>query len=338
MKKSTIISTIIILLLITIVISLSSLNDQNKYDIRMGYNYNSLGHAPIIVARELGLFEKAGIKVKYSPSDSSKYSIQGLAGGKLDVVSAGSGHFFAPIDKKIPIKLITLYSFSSTYAFVRPNELETLKDLEGKKIATKLGSSSFFALAYLFKQNNLNVSSLELIDLDDSISALALMKHKVIDVALEGSYKQKIFLDSGAVILKEWKDKDYINMYFSRTGIGVNTNFLDENPEVMNKFIDVFIESQRFIKENPVEAAELIAKHINKNSQGAIEYTSKDVEDLMKDIRYNLWTDPSLFVERANFEKEMGELNTNFTLENLFDLKYKEKLEKAQLEIYGNDK
>jgi len=58
----------------------------------------------------------------------------------------------------------------------------------------------------------------------------------------------------------------------------------------------------------------------------------------MKDIRYNLWTDPSLFVERANFEKEMGELNTNFTLENLFDLKYKEKLEKAQLEIYGNDK
>ena len=326
---------IIGILFIIIIAAYMLSNKPERCDIRIGYNIDSINHSPMIIAFELGLFEKAGIVVKAYPSNSSKYTIQALSSGHIDIASSGCGHFFSAINAGFDIKLIAPCTFASTCIFVRPNELKSLKDLEGKKIASNLSSSSCYSLMQTFHQCNLDNKSLEIIQIDDAYRVPALMKHKIVDAAIAGSWNKKAFLESGAIILQQWEESNYCNHYYPRTSIGARTSFIDENPELMDVFFDVFIESQRFIKENPQEASEIIANYINENGEGAVKYESSDVDILMKDIKYFLWVDPKIFLDRANFEIANGALNAEFSLKDIFDCRYQNKLKKAQEEIYS---
>ena len=312
----------------------------NNVDIRVGYDIESINNVPIIIAHERGLFNKHGLVVNLIPLKSGKEIAQTLAIGGIDIGSAGVTNFFIPISKGAPVKIIAPTTMSPTYVYVRPDShIETLGDLAGKTIASSRGESSNFVLQYVLKRENIDVSSITFLDIEDTYRPIALMEKKIVDAVVVSGGKESLYKKVGAVILKEWETKGYINKTFPRIVIAVNADFVSKNPKKVEKFIDAFIESQRFVNSNPKESAQLVSQYINLGTNGTVNFSPDEIQESWRGdlVQYLLWYDPSVFVDLAKISKEIGDIENVITLEQIFDLRFEQKLKAAQIEIYNND-
>lgn len=326
---------ILVLLLFVSVLYIQLTPHQDDNITRIGYNVESLNHGPIMIAYETGIFDKHKLKVELVPLKSGKEIQQTLAIGRIDLGSAGATNFFIPISKGAPVKIIAPLAVSPTQVFVRPDDnIKKINDLVGKTIASRLGESSNLALGYALRKENISLSSIEFVDIDKNIRPIALMEKKIVDAVVAGEYEEKIYLDYGAVLLEEWKTKGYANKSFPRTVIAVNSNFMNENKKTISLFIGAFIESQKFIKDNPDEAAKIIAKHIEEGSEAAIRFSVEDIKDSWKELKYVLWYEPYDFVEISKIAEEIGDIESALSLNQIFDLSFEKKLKNAQAKIY----
>ncbi|NCP72072.1 ABC transporter substrate-binding protein [archaeon] len=323
----------IIIILIIIGIFIFNNNSKVKSDIIIGYSEDSFGHSPIFVGKELGLFEKQGIIVEYVPFSSTKYSRQAVSSNQVNLVTGGANNFIDPISKGINIKFIAPMALAPSMAYVRPNDILTLKDLNNTSIATRVDSTSGYVLNRILKENNLDIQY-TYVDIENAYTPLALVEKKIISAALKGAEGKEEFFKSGAIILPEWEEKGYDKRYFLNTSLVVNTDYLEGNPEVVEKFIDGYIESHRFMVENPDETYNLLQKHINAVNKDIISYSKEEVINSLSLLKFNLWVDLDNFLDYAIYAQENNLIDVNLTIDDLFDKRFEEKLKNAQYEIY----
>jgi ABC-type nitrate/sulfonate/bicarbonate transport system substrate-binding protein len=303
--------------------------------LRIGYDTSSIVDAPIIVANDAGIFSKHNLKVELFTFQSSKEVQQALAVGKLDIASSGATNFFIPISKNAPIKIISASTVSPTLVFVDPkSNIKKFSDLANKKVAARIGSISNFALGYALVKENIDFNSIKFIDVDSTVRPLALMDKKIVDAAVAGADDLKTYSDLGAVVFDEWNTKGYANKPFPRTDIAVNTDFLKANKKTVGQFIDAFIESQKFIKDSPDEAADVVAKHVKKGTEGVVDYSVDDVKQAWNGTKYVLWYEPSDLVEISKVAQAIGDIKSPLTLDQIYDPSFEEKLKDAQSKVY----
>ncbi|MDO8556101.1 MAG: ABC transporter substrate-binding protein [Nanoarchaeota archaeon] len=336
MKKLTLLLITFAILFVTAVIYFEISSSRHDKDlIRIGYNAESLYHGPIMIANDKGIFERYGLKVELVPLKSAKETQQALAMGSINLGSAGVTNFFIAIANEAPVKVIAPMAASPTQLFVRPNEERKITDLSGKIIASQRGGASNLALGYALDRENVSLDGIKFVDIEKSVRPIALMDKRIVDAVAAGEYEERIYLDYGAVLLEEWETKGYSNKSFPRTVIAVNTNFMRNNKKATELFIDAFIESQKFIEENPGEAAVIIAKHMNDKSRGIIDLSKDDIMESWIKLKYTIWYDPQELVELSKIAKNIGDLKSNLDVDQIFDESFKDKLEDAQNEIYN---
>lgn len=309
-------------------------NSKLKPDIIIGYSEDSFGHSPIFIGKELGLFEKQGIIVEYVPFSSTKYSRQAVSNNQVNLVTGGANNFIDPIAKGINIKYIAPMAFAPSMAYVRPNDILTLVDLNNTSIATRIDSTSGYALNRILKDNNINIQ-LTYVDIENAYTPLALVEKKIISAALKGAEGKEEFFKVGAVILPEWLEKGYDKRYFLNTSLVVNTDYLEENSDVVEKFIAGYIEAQRYMVLYPDETYDILQKHINNVNKDIINYSKEDIVNSMSLLKFNLWVDLNYFLDYAVYAHENNLIDTNLTIDDLFDRRFEEKLKTAQYEIYN---
>lgn len=323
----------IIILIIISSIFLFNNNLKAKPDIIIGYSQDSFGHSPIFIGKELKLFEKQGIIVEYVPFSSTKYSRQAVSNNQVNLVTGGANNFIDPIAKGINIKFIAPMAFAPSMAYVRPNDILTLNDLNNTSIATRVDSTSGYALNRILRENNIDIQY-TYVDIENAYTPLALVEKKIISAALKGAEGKEEFFKSGAIILPEWKEKGYDKRYFLNTSLVVNTEYLESNSEIVEKFIEGYIESQRFMVENPDKTYDILQKHINSVNKDIINYSKEDVIETLSLLKFNLWTDLNNFLDYAIYAQENNLIDVNLTIDDLFDRRFEEKLKTAQYEIY----
>ena len=189
---------------------------------------------------------------------------------------------------------------ASTYIFVRPNEITKLVELNNTNVASRIDATSGYALKRVLKEDNISIN-FNFEDIDSAYTPIALMEKKIVIAAARGGESKEEFLKTGAVVLKEWKDKGYLNRYFLGSSIIVDASFLEDNPEVVDKFLDGYIESQKFIAENPNETYKILVDVMNKEVEGVIIYTNETVKDSLSTLRFTLWVEPNEFLDFAKY-------------------------------------
>ncbi len=305
--------------------------------IRVGYNPQSLNHAPIMVGIEKDFFNKRGVRVEFIPMNGSKEVKQGLASGSIDIGLAGSGNFYLLVSKGVPVKIITTISFSPSYVMVRANELVSFKDMEGKRIADNPTGSSANNLLSVMQAEGVDIKKAKFVDIDTELKILALMNQKVVDIVPVDDVEYEQYLKAGAIVLPEWITKGYSNKNVARTSVAVNTAFLDSQEVLIRLFLDGLTDSLDFIENNPHDAAQLVAAYMNKESLGVIEFTSEEIEKewQQKTVIYSAAGNPTQLEKEATMAYEIGVLEKKITLQNFYDSRFATKLEAAEKNIYG---
>lgn len=303
----------------------------------IGFPIQSLDATPIILAYQKGFFREEGIDVSLVHLQSPEGALA-VGGGKVDIDVTGASRIFGPIEKGAPIKLLSLMSNMAAYLFVRPDSgIMKLKDLEGKKVSLGPAGSYRLKWGYILRKDGVDTSKIQIMDIDKVYLPMALMDKKTVDAALidEPAYAAKA-KEQGAIVLPYWYQMDYQKVP-TGSSVVVNTDFLKNNRDSITKFYKAMIQAHRYLKANLNDAAVVITKYIKDNTNGAMDIKPEDFAKEVNDgaVTYILWQDPAPIVEMAKINYELGLSTRVLSIDELYDLGFKELLETAQNEIYG---
>ena len=336
-KRIFVVISVMVLFVLTLAI-FKIVTQKEDAILNVGYSIESLDHAPIMIIADINLSDKYGIKVNLIPLKGGKEVREALALGKIDFGLGGVGHFLIPIAKGAPVKIISFLTESPTQIFVRPDKTVTkFSDISGKNVASRIGGSSYLIFRFILKKEGIDTNTINFLDIDKTITPIALMNKKIVDLALAGDGEEPLYYKAGAVLFEDWVNKGYANEPFPKSVIAVNTDFSEKNVDDVSNFILAIIDAEKYIKEHPNDAAEIIAKHIKKGSAGAVDYSPEDIINSWRVTKYVLWKDPNVLVEFSKLSKELGNTPKELSKEQIFDLRFEEVLKNGQAEIYQSN-
>lgn len=218
--------------------------------------------SPLWVAKEKGwfeeAFEEAGVEVTWTEFQSGPPQFEGIAAGKLDITEVGNTPPLSAQAAGIDFKKIALLSNGETSnAVVLPkgSNIQSVKDLEGKKVAVAKGSSAFGVLYTAFEKEGVDPSKVEVIQLQPDEAQPAFENGSVDAWATWEPFVSYQTVGNGATPLVTGAE---VGTYSSMFTIA-RTAFTEENPELVEIYLQVFKKANEWVKNNPEEAVQFFA-------------------------------------------------------------------------------
>lgn len=290
-------------LILVLVLALAACGSQsttntstNPITVHLGY-FPNLTHAVAIVGYQRGTFQQAlGPTVKLVPTtfNAGPAEIEALNSGSIDIAYVGPSPAINGYvkSKGADLRVIAGASSGGVLFVVRPGaHINTAKDLANKKIADpQQGGTQDVSLRYYLQQNNLTAAdkggNVQIVPTDNA-TILTLFKAGKIDGAwvpepwatrlvVEG--KGKIFLDERTL----WPDGKFVT-----TNVVVRKAFMDQHPDIVNKFLQAHVDTVQWILSNPDSAKTIVNSEIKRITGKAILASELDVAWNNLDITYD---------------------------------------------------
>lgn len=264
--------------------------------VHLGY-YPNLTHAVAIVGYERGTFQQAlgsQVKLVATTFNAGPAEIEALNSGSIDIAYVGPSPAINGYvkSKGADLRIIAGGSSGGVLFVVRPGaNITSAKDLANKKIADpQQGGTQDVSLRYYLQQNNLAPAdkggNVQIVPTDNP-TILTLFKAGKIDGAwvpepwgtrlvVEG--KGKIFLDERTL----WPDGKFVT-----TNVVVRKAFIDQHPDIVNKFLQAHVDMVQWILSNPGSAKTIVNSEIKRITGKALLPAELDIAWNNLDITYD---------------------------------------------------
>lgn len=246
------------LLLVLAGCSSSAAKEQDT--IRIGIQ-QSLG--PLWIAKEKGWFEEAykevGVDVEWVEFQSGPPQFEGIAANKLDFTEVGNTPVIGGQAADVAFKEIALTAdgYKTNAILVNKDSgIKSVKDLKGKKVAVAKGSSGFGFLYQVLEQEGVDPDEVEIIQLQPDEARPAFENGSVDAWSIWEPFISIQLIQNDAEILINGEDigKSSASFAIARTGI------IEENPELVDIFLEVFARAAEWRMENKEEAITFFAE------------------------------------------------------------------------------
>ncbi|MRH42022.1 aliphatic sulfonate ABC transporter substrate-binding protein [Aquibacillus halophilus] len=258
--------------------SSSASSEEKPEEIRLDYAYYS---PTSLVLKNFGwaeeLFAEEDIEVTWTLSQGSNKALEFLNSDSVDFGSTAGAAALMSKATGAPIKNVYIYSKPEWTAMVtNPDSgISSLEDLKGKKVAATLGTDPYIFLLRSLAAEGVAADEVEIINLQHADGGSALVSGDVDAWAGLDPHMARLELESGAELF-------YRNADFNTYGfLNVREEFAENNPEYVNKVIELYEKARTWILENPEEAAALLA-----------EEAGIDVEVAKKQLERNDFSNP----------------------------------------------
>ena len=306
----------------------TSSGSSSATTLRLAY-FPNLTHAVAIVGVARGTFQQelgSHVTIDTKTFSAGPSEIEALFAGDIDIGFVGPN---PAIDGYVKshgqaLRIIGGASSAGVLFIIRPGaNIKTAADLAGKKIADpQLGGTQDVSLRYYLQQHNLKPvdkgGNVQIVPTDPA-NILTLFKQGGIDGAwvpepwatrLIDEGKGQVFLDERSL----WPNGSFVT-----TNIIVRTQFLNQHPDLVNKFLKATVETVQYINNNPVNARTLVNSEIKHITGKAI--AANEISQAFSDL--GITYDPlasSLMVsaDRAYSLGYLGSSKPNLT--GLYDL------------------
>jgi putative hydroxymethylpyrimidine transport system substrate-binding protein len=308
---------IFILLFITILYT-SKVNANDKITLLLDWFINP-DHGPIIIAKQKGIFEDAGLEVKIIPPANPADPPKLVAAGKADIAISYQPQLHMQIHEGLPLTRIgTLVATPLNCLLVLENgPIKKLSDLKGKKIGYSISGMEQALLSAILKKANVSKSDVEYINVNWSLSPSLMSKQ--VDAVI-GAYRN---FELNQMKIEGVKGKCF---YIEEEGVPpydelifiINNKNIDKN--MLTKFLDSIEKATQYIINHPTE------------SWGIFSNYSKELNNELNEMA---WFDtiPRFALRPAALDKRRYNRFEEFLYEEgLIDNKYS--FEKMAIEIY----
>ncbi len=339
---------IVILLLIGLVlvfgyIARSPAAKTKTQVVRFGY-FPNITHSQGLIGIARDNFQRAlgdSVKIDVKVFNAGPSAIEALFAGELDVTFIGPNPAINGFvrSKGEALRIVAGATSGGAVFVIRKSAgIESVNDLAGKKLASpQLANTQDVALRYFVKSAGLKTTekggNVQIIPTENP-NILTLFIRKEIDGAwVPEPWGSRLVKEGAGEILvderKLWQDGKFVTAHLI-----VRSEFLEENPDVVEKILRAHVETTDWINSNPEEAKKILNDEIKRIAGKSLP------QDILEDAfsRLEVTYDPiksSLF-ESADHAFELGFLGSEKPdLSNIYDLKLLNKVlkEKGKEEI-----
>jgi NitT/TauT family transport system substrate-binding protein len=238
----------------------ANLHAQAPKPMKLTLNFLAGGpQAGFMYAKELGLYDKAGINLTIDEGRGSGTTAQLVATGQTDVGFADAPAAMQLRSKGAPVKIIAPILQTNGFAIItlEGSGITKAADLAGKRLAVQPGTAQTTLLQAILAANNIT-DKVNIINIDPAALVGTLIEKKV-DAILAGADFQSVQLrDRGQKVV----DILYRDVGVPTVGLSIiaRDDRLAADPDLFRKFVAVSLEGWDLARKNPGAAAEAVIK------------------------------------------------------------------------------
>ncbi len=304
-------------------------SSSNPITVHIGY-FPNITHAVALVGLARNTFQQAfgsNVKIDTKTFNAGPSLIEALFAGSIDIGYVGpnpavNGYVKS---KGASLRIIAGASSGGVLFIVRPGaNIHSPQDLSGKKLASpQLGGTQDVSLRNYLRVNGLKTTdkggTVQILPTDNA-TILTEFKQGQIDGAwVPEPWASRLIVEAkGQVFVDErtlWPNGKFVT-----TNVVVNTNFLNQHPDLVNKFLQAHVDTVQYINSNLDAAKSIVNAQLKTLTGKALAQNTIDEAFKNLDITY----DPlaSTLFKAADDAYELGLLGTTSKpdLNGIYDL------------------
>lgn len=218
-----------------------------------GFGFSSW-EAGFAVAKEKGYYEEAGLDVELKSGQGSTSNLQLVGNGNVTFSQAGGGAIAAAVEKGVPVKAVGSVFQAGGAGIIAPPDVKSPEDMEGKSLAVP--AFSFPATILPLWEKTLGISGIEHVTVDPTA---------IPTVFLQGKTDMMLGVSWAEVPEVEAEDAEFNFFNFEEAGLNVIgpcitvlRSTLENEPDVVEAFVEASSRGYEYVYENQDEAAEIV--------------------------------------------------------------------------------
>lgn len=310
-------------------------NDETKELTKVTVSeFRDIMWAPVHIAYQNGYFEEEGLDVEFAVYGDGPVAFQGMHAGDSQFCLLSIDPVFRAFDEGLESKLVAAVDTVRLYGFASSKDITEISQLKGKSIfAGAPGSAPYSFVWSILEKAGLNPEEdVTFVQMPYGASIAALDQGTI-----QGSYMdnadRNAFTKIGANFLvdsikAETRKEIFGSDKFEASIITATKKFVDENPEVVQKFVNATVEGAKWIQEHSdKEVAEALAPL----------YDGTPMETLIEKVELSrIAYSPDCLISdegykaMENFSLKTGVLKKEVGYENIIDMSFVEKANKSK--------
>lgn len=213
----------------------------------------------LFIADTQGFFIEQGLEIAFIPMESGPDAMRAVLKGEVDMAGGTEFPFSQAILRNKDLKAITtVWHGENVYIAGRKDRgIHGPSDFRGKKIAVALGTQlDFFLERYLLYQG-LTLDDVDILDTNLNLLLNTFLSGKVDGVVFAEPDLDKAKIKLGDII-GAWAIQDEQPTYAILACTG---GYVKSNPQIINKFLQALLKSERYYHRNPQKGRAQILDH-----------------------------------------------------------------------------
>ena len=263
-----------------------------------------------------GFFDEEGIEAGFQQYGTGIEAIQAVIAGAADI---GPALDFAVLNlaasAKENMKVVAGIAAPKPgwHKLAMRNDLNSAKDLRGKKIGYVKGTSEHFVTLQHLIQNGVNLNDVELVPLPGLFELVGALLSDEIQASWIWANAVKQIKDSSShkIVMNDSKVLDTVAIY-----LVAKTSWVNKNQKLLESILKSYNRASKVIQSNPNESAEIIARS-NKGNP-------KVFKALIQGQGFNIAFTPVMlnsFDSIAQFLIDSEKLPSSFNIRTFLDLR-----------------
>ena len=222
------------------------------------------GPAPLFVAKADGTFNKAlGTDVQWRDFGNGNEMNAAMVSGDVQIAySQGLVPFVLGTSKGVPIKIIAVAASNSAQdncvvAKGAGITQANAKDLEGKKIATPIGNVTHYKLLRMLQHFNVDVTKVELLQMNPPDGAAALQRGDVTMACGFGAGYERMKEFGSDLMTAEEQEAIGLRVF---DVVSATEDFIKNNPDQVTAFLQVVEDANTEWNKDPTANIDVVAK------------------------------------------------------------------------------
>ena len=219
-----------------------------------------IGYGPIYCAAANGYYKKYGLDVKLITFADNSVMAGALQSGEIDATTLTYDQVIAANARGWKLKVVMPVDYSvGGDAILASSQIQSIKDLKGRKVAFMSASPSDFLLGYALSKDGLSERDIRPVNTTPE-GVVGIMAGGSVDVGV--SYEPNV-----SVIVKSGGGKRFHVLLSSRDARGMITDVLvlkdsviGKNPKLVAGLIRGTMDGLAFMQAQPIQASGIIAK------------------------------------------------------------------------------
>jgi len=318
--------TIMIIAVAAFVVLTGNYSETSQDKLRVAF-FPSIGHAVPIIGLENGIFqEEIGeqIKIETKIFDSGPQVIESIFAGSIDIAYVGPGPIINGFLKSdgMDIKILSGAASGGASFIVQTNSgLDSFENFDGKRIASpQISNSQDVSLRHYLASNGLKP-----VEKGGTVFVLNISNPDIYTLFAKGDIDGAWVSEPWATLLVEElggvrlfnEEKLWPDEQFASVLLIARTNYLENNPEIIQNWVESHKETVSWINSNP-DKSKIIFSNFLKKYMGK-SLPSKIIDESFSNLV--ITSDPIknsvlTFAERADSLGYLG--RTGYNLDGIF--------------------